>query len=282
MKGCGLRIIAHLSDLHFGRVDAAVLPALAAALAAARPDLLVVSGDLTQRARAREFRDARRFLDTLPYPRLVVPGNHDIPLYNVLSRWLDPFRRFRHYIDPALEPLFVDAEMAVAGITTVRAGTVKNGRINRRQTALIARQLAHEGSGITRIVVTHHPFDLPAHASPDDLIGRSQPAMAAFAESRVDMVLSGHLHGSLTSDSVVRYGNQHRQILLVQAGTATSTRRRGEENCFNIIALRHPQVSISRMAWDIEAHCFKPAGADVFRRNGDAWRRERADDQEAN
>ena len=272
-----MRIIAHLSDLHFGRIDAAILPALAAALAAARPDLLVISGDLTQRARVGEFQDARRFLDSLPYPRLVVPGNHDIPLYNLLARWLDSFRRFRQYIDPALEPLFVDAEMAVAGVTTVRSGTLKNGRINRGQTALIARQLAVEGSERVRIVVTHHPFDLPANGSPNDLIGRSQPAIAAFAESRVDIVLSGHLHGSLTSDSVVRYGNQRRQILLVQAGTATSTRRRGEENSFNIITLQHPMVTISRMAWDVTARCFKPAGSDAFRRDGDAWIHEQAD-----
>ena len=275
-----MRIIVHLSDLHFGRIDVTILAALAAALAQARPDLLVVSGDLTQRARVGEFQDARRFLDELPYPRLVVPGNHDIPLYNLLARWLDPFGRFRQYIDPALEPLFADAEMAVAGVTTVRAGTVKNGRINRRQTAFVARQLALEGREVTRIVVTHHPFDLPANASPDDLIGRSRLAMAAFAESRVDMVLSGHLHGSLTSDSVVRYGNQQRQTLLVQAGTATSTRRRGEENCFNIIALQHPLVTISRMAWDMTAQCFKPAGLDAFRRSGDAWIREPAGGKE--
>ena len=104
--------------------------------------------------------------------------------------------------------------------------------------------------------------------------------MAAFAESRVDMVLSGHLHGSLTSDSVVRYGSHQRQILLVQAGTATSTRRRGEENCFNIITLRYPLVTISRMAWDIRAQCFKLAGSDAFHRNGAAWMREPLDGKE--
>lgn len=276
-----MRIIAHLSDLHFGRIDAAILPALGAALAAAGPDLLVISGDLTQRARTSEFRDARRFLNSLPYPRLVVPGNHDIPLYNMVSRWLDPFRRFRQYIDPELAPLFVDAEMAVAGVTTVRAGRLKNGRINLRQTSMIAGQLALAGPEATRIVVTHHPFDLPANASPEDLIGRSRPAMAAFAESRVDMVLSGHLHGSLTSDSLVRYGRQHRQILLVQAGTATSTRHRGEENCFNIITLQHPLVTISRMAWDAGAQYFKPAGSNVFCRKGNGWIREKPDGQEA-
>ena len=171
--------------------------------------------------------------------------------------------------------------MAVAGVTTVRASTVKNGRINRQQTAVVARQLALDGRERVRNVVTHHPFDLPANASPGDLVGRAQPAMAPIAESRVDMVLSGHLHGSLTSDSVVRYGNKQRQILLVQAGTATLTRRRGEKNCFNIIALQHPKVTISRMEWHASTQSFKPAGMDVFLRNGDAWVLERPDGKEA-
>ena len=93
-----MRTLAHISDLHFGRLDRAVLPALARAIRAARPDVVVVSGDLTQRARRREFAEAREFLDCLPEPQIVVPGNHDVPLYDVASRWLRPLASYRHHI----------------------------------------------------------------------------------------------------------------------------------------------------------------------------------------
>jgi 3',5'-cyclic AMP phosphodiesterase CpdA len=99
-----LRVVVHLSDLHFGRTDSATLPALANAISAIKPDVVVVSGDLTQRARTREFEEARRFLDTLPQPQSVVPGNHDVPLYNVVLRWLVPLDKFRRYISKDLWP----------------------------------------------------------------------------------------------------------------------------------------------------------------------------------
>lgn len=268
-----MRTIAHLSDLHFGRIDTTLLPALAHALAITKPDLLVVSGDLTQRARTSEFRAARQFLDTLPYPRLIVPGNHDMPLYNPLARWLTPFRRFHFHLEAGVQPLFMDTEIAVAGINTARAGTVKNGRINRQQMDAIATFMAPCGPAVTRIVVTHHPFDLPAAAAGASVIGRAEMAMAGFSRSRVDLVLSGHLHGSGTSDSVARYGLAGRQVLLVQAGTATSTRQRGEVNSFNIIEVQHPMASIRCLAWNEAEKCFCQIRIDRFRRIGEAWSR---------
>ena len=108
-----MRTLVHLSDLHFGRVDAELLDPLVAAVAAATPALVVVSGDLTQRAREREFEEARDFLDRLPAPRLVVPGNHDVPLYRVWERFLSPLGKYRRIIEPDLEPSFVDGEISV-------------------------------------------------------------------------------------------------------------------------------------------------------------------------
>ena len=272
-----MRTIAHLSDLHFGRIDTTLLPALTDALALAKPDLLVVSGDLTQRARTSEFRAARQFLDTLPYPRLIVPGNHDMPLYNPLARWLRPFQRFHAHTNAGVQPAFMDAEIAVIGINTARAGTIKNGRINRQQMDAIAAFMAPAGPAVTRIVVTHHPFDLPAEARGESVIGRAQMAMAGFSQSRVDLVLSGHLHGSGTSDGVARYGLAGRQVLLVQAGTATSTRQRGEVNSFNLIEVQHPLASIRCMAWNEAANCFRPTRMERFHRNGAAWTRNGAE-----
>ena len=108
-----MRTIVHLSDLHFGRVNEALLTPLVEAVRALAPDVVVVSGDLTQRARAAEFQQAQEFLSRLPGPQIVVPGNHDVPLYNIAHRLLRPLDKFRRYIEPSLSPTYIDNEMAV-------------------------------------------------------------------------------------------------------------------------------------------------------------------------
>src|SRR3712207_3725723 len=132
-----MRKLVHLSDLHFGRIDYRVLDPLVADVGAAGPDLVVVSGDLTQRARRAQFKEARRFLDALPSPQIVVPGNHDVPLYDVFRRFLRPLEGFRRYISDDLEPFYADEEVAVLGVNTARSLTIKHGRINERQVARI-------------------------------------------------------------------------------------------------------------------------------------------------
>ena len=153
-----MRTIAHISDLHFGRVDCATLPALTAAITKAKPDVVAVSGDLTQRARSREFAAARRFLDTLPTPQIIVPGNHDIPLYNVFKRWLSPLRNYRRYISDDLAPFYADEEIAILGINTARSLTFKNGRINADQVASSCKRLAQLRDGGVRIAGQPSPF----------------------------------------------------------------------------------------------------------------------------
>jgi 3',5'-cyclic AMP phosphodiesterase CpdA len=149
-----VRTIVHLSDLHFGRIDPTLPPALLRAVVEAAPDLVVISGDLTQRARTAEFKAAARFLEILPTPKLTVPGNHDVPLYNVLRRWLSPLGRYRRYITNDLAPFYQDAEIAALGVNTARAMTFKDGRINRLQIEAGMQRLAHCGKDVTRIVVT--------------------------------------------------------------------------------------------------------------------------------
>lgn len=245
-----MRVVAHLSDLHFCRTDPATLPALANAIAVAKPDVVVVSGDLTQRARTREFEEARRFLDTLPQPQIVVPGNHDVPLYNVVSRWLEPLDNFRRYIGRDMAPFYADDEIAILGINTARSWTFKNGRINRDQVTSGCARLALSGEHVTRIVVTHHPYDVPGTEDDRNLVGRAQMAMAGFAQCGVDMILSGHLHVGHIGHSAARYKIPGYSALVVQSGTATSSRRRGENNSFNIIAIDRPHVRIDRLTWD--------------------------------
>jgi 3',5'-cyclic AMP phosphodiesterase CpdA len=266
-----LRIVAHLSDLHFGRTDSATLPALANAIAAAKPDVVVVCGDLTQRARTSEFEEARRFLETLPKPQIVVPGNHDIPLYNVVSRWLVPLDNFRRYISGDLAPFYADDEIAILGINTARSWTFKNGRINRDQVARGCARLALSGEHVTRIVVTHHPYDVPGTEDDGNIVGRAQMAMAGFAQCRVDMILSGHLHVGHISQSATRYKIPRHSALVVQSGTATSSRRRGENNSFNIIAIDGQHVRIDRLTWD--GTSFMLSETERFESAQDGWSR---------
>lgn len=243
-----MRTIAHISDLHFGRTDRDVLEGLKRAIVASKPDILVVSGDLTQRAKRREFLEAKQFLAALPQPQIVVPGNHDVPLYNVLARWLKPLANFRRFISSDLRPFYRDAEVAVLGINTARSFTLKNGRINRAQVAHACAAFAPIKDSVVRIVVTHHPFALPDNGSRHAILGRAKMAMTAFAECNVDVVLSGHLHVTQAVTSEGLYTGEQAS-LLVQAGTATSSRRRDEPNAFNLLRLTTDRIEIERHAW---------------------------------
>src|SRR5688572_20358063 len=128
-----MRTIVHLSDIHFGRVDDTTVQPLVNAVKAVDPHLVVVSGDLTQRARESQFEEAKEFLDKLPDPQIVVPGNHDVPLYNLFARFLAPLDNYRKIINDDTEPVYQDEEMVVAGVNTARSLTWKNGRINEEQ-----------------------------------------------------------------------------------------------------------------------------------------------------
>ena len=177
-----LRILAHLSDLHFGRLDRAVLPALTRAIRAARPDVVVVSGDLTQRARRREFAAARR----LPRRACRRPRSSCRAITTCRSmtcsragcgRW----RAIDAISATDLEPFYADDEIAILGINTARSYAIKDGRINRQQVARSCARLERCGEGVTRIVVIHHPFDLPQSDGRRGLVGRADMAMAGFA-----------------------------------------------------------------------------------------------------
>jgi len=245
-----MRTIVHLSDLHFGRIDPVVVEGLAAAVPALEPHLVAISGDLTQRAREREFRQARDFLDRLPQPQIVVPGNNDVPLRNLVKRFLEPLTLYRRYITNDLEPFFADDEMAVCGVNTARSLTWKGGRISGVQVQRTFQRLCVLDERMMKIVVTHHPFDLPATDSRRNLVGRAPMAMARFAQCGADVFLAGHMHQSYTGHTAARYRIAGYAALVEQAGTATSTRGRGERNSFNVLRLEHPGITIERYTWD--------------------------------
>jgi 3',5'-cyclic AMP phosphodiesterase CpdA len=268
-----MKKIVHLSDLHFGRIDPALVEPLVAAVKESRPSLVVVSGDLTQRARSHQFEEARAFLDRLPGPQVVVPGNHDVPLYDVFSRFARPLDKWRRYISEEVEPVYEDEEMVVAGVNTARSLTRKFGRVNEQQVARLRERLCALPDEVLKVVVTHHPFDVPAGADVREIVGRAGMAMEALAACGADLLLAGHMHVSQTGRTAERYRIRGHSALYVQAGTATSTRGRGEANSFNVIRLKHPHIQVERRVWQPEAGHFARANAETFRHTPEGWER---------
>ena len=266
-----MRTLVHLSDLHFGRVDPVLLDPLRALVHELAPDVVVVSGDLTQRAKSEQFEEARAWLDTLPDPQIIVPGNHDISLYNVFRRFLAPLDRYKRYITDDLDPVYIDDEIAVLGVNTARSLTFKDGRVNREQVEKIRATLSGLAPGVTRVVVTHHPFDLPRGAENEELVHRADMAMDVFAELGVDLLMAGHLHLSHAGNTQARYKISEYAALVVQAGTATSTRGRGEVNSFNVIRIEPLRIEVDRYGWDSVHTRFQLLATEKFMRSGNIW-----------
>jgi 3',5'-cyclic AMP phosphodiesterase CpdA len=267
-----MRIVAHVSDLHFGRVDARVAAALVAHLRQLAPHVVAISGDLTQRARRHQFRDARAFLAQLPNPQIVVPGNHDIPLYNVLARFAYPRDGFSRNITHERHPYYEDDEIAVIGADTTRSFTIKDGGLRPLDVQHLASRLTAAGGARVRIVVCHHPFDPPRGH-----IGRltwPRPATGAVAElvaKGADVFLTGHLHTSYTGHTAKRYRANGRAAIVVEAGTATSTRVRSEPNAFNVLRVERAHIVVERLTWQPATASFATADTQTFTRVPDGW-----------
>jgi len=268
-----MRTIAHLSDLHFGRVDPLLIEPCLRAVVDAGPDLVVVSGDLTQRARSHQFAEAREFLEKLPKPLIVIPGNHDVPLHNVYGRIAAPFAKYRRLISDDLEPTYVDGEIAVTSINTAHAMTLRGGgRIARASVLRACERLKSWGDGLLKVVVTHHPFDLPPLVKEHQLVRGAESAMAALAECGADLFLAGHLHVVHTELTTRRYKIPGWTGLIVQASTGLSTRRRmGEANAFNVLRSSAQDIRIETVGWDGEK--FSALKTQRFCRKQRGWER---------
>ena len=265
-----MRTIVHLSDLHFGRLDPAVVAPLLAPMAELKPDLVAISGDFTQRARRKQFKEARAFLESLPYERLVVPGNHDVPLYDIARRFLRPLDRYQRYIAHDLEPMYGDAEIVALGLNSARSATFGRGRLSADQIERATRRLQAVDPQLVKIIVTHHPFDLPDDYGAEHLVGRAKMAMAQFASAGADLFLAGHLHVSHIGRTAERYKIAGHSALVVQAGTL-SARLRGEPNSFNVLRVNRPEIAIARWTWDGARRAFVEASARDFRHTDEGW-----------
>ena len=267
-----MRTIVHLSDLHFGRTDDALLTPLASVIAELRPNLIAVSGDLTQRARTTQFQAARAFLDRLPNPQIIVPGNHDVPLHNVFSRFIGPLTKYLRYVTDDLAPFYADDEIAVLGINTARSLTFKSGRINSKQIEHAKERLCSLDTKVIKVIVTHHPFDLPDRRAANERLGRAGLAMEMLWACRCDLLLAGHLHvGDAGSVAMHAVGGSH-DAIVVQAGTATSTRGRGELNSFNTIRVEANRIEVQRFAWGPLDRVFQSEGRERFERTAAGWK----------
>jgi 3',5'-cyclic AMP phosphodiesterase CpdA len=264
--------LVHLSDLHFGAHDENLVEAVEASLGSLKPDLVVVSGDFTQRARTEQFKEACHFLERLRdsgHEVLGVPGNHDVPLYDVLRRFLTPLARYRRFIDESLCPFVELPGVAVLGINTARSLTFKEGRINQDQVQFIRETFARTPAQAMRVLVTHHPlFAVKVGDEVEQAIGRQELALDAIEDAGVDMLLAGHAHHAstqLASDLVTRAGG----ALVIQAGTATSTRVREQQQSFNQIDIDDASATVTVHTWQRDA--FQASDAQRYEWQNGRW-----------
>jgi 3',5'-cyclic AMP phosphodiesterase CpdA len=228
--------ILQISDPHFGTEQAPVVEALLQLAQQQRPDLYLLSGDITQRARRAQFDAARAFVDRLPGPhRVVIPGNHDIPLFDIFTRLLAPYRGFRRVFGDALEAEVSTPDLLLIALNTTRWWRHKHGEISAEQVARVHNRLRRASAAQIRVVVTHQPMAVPDPQETHNLLRGRERAMRCWAEAGVDLLVGGHIHLPYVIELSDRLGLP-RRTWCVQAGTATSHRvREGLPNSVNLI-----------------------------------------------
>ena len=261
--------IAHVSDLHFGAENPDAVEALVDDLARMRPRVVAVSGDLTQRAREKEFRAAGEFLARIDAPTVVVPGNHDVPFYNFVARFLAGTKNYRRHIARDLNPYYADGAVALLGINTARSLTFKDGRVSLLQIERIRRAFADVPEDVPKALVTHHPFLPPPDDPRGTIVGRARQALAAFEEAGGDLVLCGHMHVGYARDVGGFHAEIKRSMLAIQAGTAVSRRHRGEPNAYNILALAPGEVDVQ--VRQLVGGSFDAVRRETFRKRAGRW-----------
>ncbi len=274
-----MKTIIHLSDLHFGKVDKKRISPLLDTINSLGPDLVIISGDLTQRATKKEYLEVQQFLKMIKPRVFIIPGNHDIPLYNIFARLAKPFKKYTEFVTPDLSPVYTDDEVAVVGINSVRRYTITSGRISKKQIESIEKVFDKLSPDLIKIVVCHHPFDLPHskdthHKHTHKVIARSKFAMSRLAEKKVDIFLSGHLHITHVGDTTVRYKIPDYSGLIVQAGTAISSRSRGEPVSFNVIKIESTEITIESFSGEEKSPGYSVSGTHKFKNEGKGWKRD--------
>ncbi|HSE98296.1 MAG TPA: metallophosphoesterase [Blastocatellia bacterium] len=255
-----MKSILHFSDIHFGAPHA---PDRAAALLEEierlSPSVVAVSGDLTQRARSAQFRRARAFLDQINAPLIVVPGNHDVPLWNVYARFSSPLEKYRRWITPELNPTYRDDYLAVLGLDSTRSFTIKGGRIDDEDLRAVRERLRRFPEAVCKVIVTHHPLVLPPGFERESVVSGASRALDVFEECGVEIILTGHLHQTYITSTTPESPRLKRSILIVQAGTAATFRGRGSEqmkNSLNLIEVSGTEIRVIGYIYSTEENRF--------------------------
>jgi len=259
-----MRPILHLSDTHFGTETPAVVEALVAMTKKASPRLVLLSGDITQRARKSQFVAARRFVDRLQAPVVAIPGNHDIPLFNVFARAAAPYGGYRRFFGPALEPVLDDDHVLVVGVNSTRARRHKNGEISANQVSWVSGHLRRARPEQLKVVMLHHPVMALQASDEENMPFGHAMAVQEWVAAGVDLILGGHIH----LPYVLPLGhdqNGNRRAWAVQAGTAVSSRVRNEiSNSVNLIHYGsdavQPECRIEQWNFDSESSEFQCVG----------------------
>lgn len=263
-----MRTIVHLSDLHFDWIDESLLPELRQAVVDTAPDILAVSGDLTQNARRHEFIDAMEFLRDLPGIPIIVPGNHDMAFLNPWRRATQRLKLFRELVTSDPEPFYSDEEIAVLGLNTARVSHLRNGRIRSWQIKRLEERMAELPAEVLRVLVTHHPFDLPAVFSDREIVGGGREFIPRIVRI-ADLMLAGHMHVSHAGPTALRYDIGGEAAIFVQAGTALSTRTRAEVNSFQVIRTAPEAIEVQQHL--LELGKYTPMNPLLFRRESGTW-----------
>lgn len=271
--------VLHISDLHFGPPFVpSVCESLLRQLPEMEPDLIVVSGDFTQRAKESQFARAREFLEELPdLPRVVVPGNHDVPLYRVLERFFRPRELYQRYISRELDTVHHLPGLTVVGLdSTSPRRAITNGRIHLDQLDFCQEAFALAPEDDLKAVVAHHHFAPAPDYERDQTMPKARRALDRFVDMGVDLILGGHLHRAYIGNSLDVYRGQepNRGIIIVQSGTTTSRRGRArerEKNSLNLLHLTPETFHITHYLFHDARGAFLPVSKHIFPRPGRAF-----------
>lgn len=261
--------ILHLSDPHFGAADPLVASAFLSEAEKLAPDVTILSGDLTMRARRTELADAKAFVERLPRPRLVIPGNHDIPAFNQLfDRFFAPFKRYRHNFGANIEPIHTAPGLHVASVNSSKAFGLHAdwsvGRFSRDELHRLDQRLSG-APGTFRVLVLHHPLLAP-HGHGRDVVQPLDELVALIAKHRVDLVLCGHFHQSHLATIGAEKGWQ---CVVSQAATVCSTRLQGEPQGFHLIRVMEDAIEIDRYVHHVDS--FESDATFTFVRGDAGW-----------
>ena len=267
--------IAHISDPHFGTTEPKKITALLEALKSLNPSLIALSGDITQRARRQQFRDAKTFCESLrPIPLVVVPGNHDLPLFNLAARFFWPYFGYRRILGFPLSSRKNFGEVDVVGLNSTDPKRHIQGDLYRGDVKKLKK---FTGESVVRVAIFHHPMDCAKATDEKNLLTNAEQALGYLETAKIDLVLGGHIHDPFVKLSDARYPQTKRPLIISVAGTCLSSRTRsGAPNSFNLVDIETnadaAEMLIQRFDLSTE-FVFSPVNESRFARsNRDQWR----------